>query len=90
MSYYLKNEKNPKPITYEIACRRMTHQKAVAIMDYWNQYSFRGRIKTNEVIAAEEYLKNPIAFAQKHHKSEGGVYKALRNTKYSLKNKPKT
>ncbi|GAB4129519.1 MAG: hypothetical protein Fur0027_14360 [Raineya sp.] len=87
MSYNFETERNPRPITYARACLCMTYAKAKEILAYWRQYNFKGRVKTNEVLAAENYLKNPFAFLRKH-KGLDCAYTELSRVKNNLTLKP--
>lgn len=37
----------------------MTHAHATAVLYHWNKSSFPGRVKTNEVLIAENLLRDP-------------------------------
>jgi hypothetical protein len=85
MSRYF--EKNPKPITYARACMEMSYEKALKIIAYWRRYDFYGRVKTNEVLAAEDCLKNPLVFLKKHGKELSNIYAELSKANFSIKAK---
>jgi hypothetical protein len=67
---------------------KMSYSKAIRIMEYWRQYDFNGRFKTNETLFAEEFLKNPDAFVSKHNLNRDNFYSDKSHNKKKNKKPP--
>lgn len=53
---------------------KMSYTKAIAIMEYWRQYDFKGRFKTLQTKLAEEFLANPSSYAKKYNINKDVFY----------------